>query len=275
MVMVRIPRNWPAGTFHPTAAKRGTDKFAWLPGWQGTSAQPIQRAPIRAYTRRITSVPLSGGQVQGQIPAASATGSATSPSTFQILATVAIPAGATSVTWSVTLAGTVSSADANNFAVRVQGGATLAQSVNAGAAGTYAQTPIAVTGPVTLQLETWSSAPTAGSVYSGTAAAANGSLTLSDGPQGLGTIWYPVQCTASTTTGLTAAGDNSVCNIYLGPAVNPTTLVGTVYNGNGTAALAIPDMTPGQFLVFQWSGANPGDQAAANVIGTMDALGTG
>jgi hypothetical protein len=169
---VRFPRNWPAGTFHPPAAKRTSGKLAWMPGWHGTSARPIQRTPIRAYTRRISSVPLSGGQVQATVPA-------------------------------------------------------------------------------------------------------GGALTLSTGPQGLGNVWYPVQVNASTTTGLTAAGDNSVCNIYLGPAVNPTTLVGTIYNGNGTAALAIPDMTPGQFLVMQWAGANPGDQAAANVIGTMDALSTG
>jgi hypothetical protein len=170
--MVRLPRNWPAGTYHPVAAKRGPGKLAWMPGWRGTSVQPITATPIRSYTRRISSVPLSGGQVQATVPG-------------------------------------------------------------------------------------------------------SGAITLEVGPQGLGNVWYPVQVNASTTTGLTAAGDNSVCNIYLGPAVNPTTLVGTIYNGNGTAALAIPDMTPGQFLVMAWSGANPGDQAAANVIGTMDALSTG
>jgi hypothetical protein len=170
--VVRFPRNWPAGTFHPPAAKRGTNKLAWMPGWRGTSARPIQRTNVGRYTTRLSSIPLSGGQVLGIVPA-------------------------------------------------------------------------------------------------------SGNITLSDGPQGLGVVWYPVQVNASTTTGLTTAGDNSVCNIYLGPAVNPTTLVGTIYNGNGTAALAIPDMTPGQFLVMVWSGANPGDQAAANVIGTMDALTTG
>jgi hypothetical protein len=170
--MVRFPRNWPAGTFHPPAAKRGTNKLMWVPGWRGTSARPITRTSVGRYTTRLSSIPLSGGQVLGIVPA-------------------------------------------------------------------------------------------------------SGAITLSDGPQGLGVVWYPVQVNASTTTGLTTAGDNSVCNIYLGPAVNPTTLVGTIYNGNGTAALAIPDMTPGQFLVMVWSGANPGDQAAANVIGTMDALTTG
>jgi hypothetical protein len=96
-----------------------------------------------------------------------------------------------------------------------------------------------------------------------------GLLTLSIGPQGLGTVWYPVQVTLSTTTGPL---DTSTALVYLGPLVTPATLVATLYSGNGTAALAIPPMTPGQFLVVAWSGAHPGDTAAVNVIGTMDAL---
>ena len=96
-------------------------------------------------------------------------------------------------------------------------------------------------------------------------------LTLQVGPQGLGTVWYPVQVTLSTTTG---ALDTSLANIYLGPLITPATLVGTGL-GNGTYALAIPSMTPGQFLVIVWTGAHNGDTAAANVIGTMDALTTG
>ena len=46
----------------------------------------------------------------------------------------------------------------------------------------------------------------------------------------------------------------------------------TVYSGNGTAALAIPPMSPGQFLAVSWTGATVGDTVAVNVIGTMDAL---
>jgi hypothetical protein len=100
----------------------------------------------------------------------------------------------------------------------------------------------------------------------------SGNLTLQVGPQGLGTIWYPVQVTLSTTTG---ALDTSTALVYLGPLTEPTTLVGTVYSGNGTVALAIPDMTPGQTIIVKWSGAKSGDTAAANIIGTMDALTTG
>jgi hypothetical protein len=101
---------------------------------------------------------------------------------------------------------------------------------------------------------------------------ASGAITLSVGPQGLGTVWYPVQVTLSTTTG---ALDTSTAQVYLGSGNVPNTLVGQVFSGNGTVALAIPDMTPGQSLVVQWAGAHPGDTAAFNIIGTMDALSTG
>lgn len=100
----------------------------------------------------------------------------------------------------------------------------------------------------------------------------SGNLTLQVGPQGLGTVWYPVQVTLSTTTG---ALDTSTALVYLGPLVTPATLVGTVYSGNGTVALAIPSMSPGQTLIIAWTGGKNGDTAAANIIGTMDALTTG
>jgi hypothetical protein len=99
---------------------------------------------------------------------------------------------------------------------------------------------------------------------------AGGTLKLQVGPQGLGNVWYPIQVTTSTTTG---ALDTSTANVYLGPLVTPNTLVGTIYSGNGTVALAIPDMTPGQSLIVEWTDGTPGDQASFNIIGTMDALG--
>ena len=99
-----------------------------------------------------------------------------------------------------------------------------------------------------------------------------GALTLSVGPQGLGTVWYPAQATLSTSTG---ALDTATALVYLGPLASPSTLVATVYTGNGTVALAIPDMSPGQTLIVAWAGATTGDTAAVNIIGTMDALTTG
>ena len=100
----------------------------------------------------------------------------------------------------------------------------------------------------------------------------SGTLSLQAGPQGLGTVWYPAQATLSTSTG---ALDTSTALVYLGPLTTPATLVGTVYTGNGTVALAIPTMSPGQTLIVTWTGAHSGDTAAFNIIGTMDALTTG
>jgi hypothetical protein len=125
--------------------------------------------------------------------------------------------------------------------------------------------------PITAYTGKLSGVPLSGGQALG-AVPANGILTLQVGPQGLGTVWYPVQVTLSTTTG---ALDTSTALVYLGPLTNPNSLVGTVYSGNGTVALAIPDMTPGQTLIVAWSGAHPGDQAAFNIIGTMDALTSG
>jgi hypothetical protein len=55
----------------------------------------------------------------------------------------------------------------------------------------------------------------------------------------------------------------------------PNVLVAQIYTGNGVAALAIPSMTPGQYIIAVWTGGHTGDIAAINVIGTMDALHAG
>jgi hypothetical protein len=93
---------------------------------------------------------------------------------------------------------------------------------------------------------------------------------ISVGPQGLGNVWYPAQAVIGTTSGI---NDNSVCNAYLGVAGVPTTLVGTAYpGGSGTIALAVPPLSPGEYLIFEWTGGNPGDVASVNVLGTMDTI---
>lgn len=97
-----------------------------------------------------------------------------------------------------------------------------------------------------------------------------GQVTL--GPVGVGTVWYPAQATISTTTGPL---DTSTFNLYLGPAGVPITLVGTLFPGGaGTIALAIPPMSPGQYLIGIWTGGHAGDLASLNVIGVMDAVTT-
>ncbi len=101
------------------------------------------------------------------------------------------------------------------------------------------------------------------------ATAAGTSLTLQVGPQGAGTVWYPTQITVSTSIG---QFDSAVATIYLGPSATPATQVGIVASGNGVAALAIPNMTPGQTILVTWTGATVGSVLAFNIIGTMDAL---
>lgn len=101
---------------------------------------------------------------------------------------------------------------------------------------------------------------------------ASTNLTLSVGPQGIGTVWYPASATISTTTGPL---DTSTCKVYLGVQGVPGALLATVFTGNGTVAIAVPPMSPGQVLIFAWTGGHVGDIAAANVVGTQDALTTG
>lgn len=95
-------------------------------------------------------------------------------------------------------------------------------------------------------------------------------LLLTVGPTGIGNVWYPTQVTVSTTTGIL---DGSTFSLYLGPAGVPITLVGTLFpGGGGTLALALPPLTPGQYLIGVWTNGHAGDLASMNVLGTMDAL---
>jgi len=100
----------------------------------------------------------------------------------------------------------------------------------------------------------------------------SGTVTLQVGPQGLGTVWYPVQATIGTTTGPL---DTATALAYVGPLVAPTTLVATVFTGNGTIGNVPAQMAPGQTFIVTWTGATPGDTVALNISGTMDALSTG
>jgi hypothetical protein len=271
--MPRIPRKW-AASFHPQAVRRGSP-MAYRPGYQGSGMLPMRRVPIQAYTQKAASVPLTGGQNQGVIPGfPSGSGSALAPAALTALLNVTVPAsGQFTVGWTVTLSGTVSSADANNFVLLLNSSTVLAFSVNAGAGGTYPQAPVTHVfnaGDVVTIANVANA--TAGSTYAAVITGSSGPLTLTAGPQGLGTVWYPAQVTLSTTTG---SLDTSTALVYLGSQGVPITLVGTVFTGNGTVALAIPSMSPGQVLIVTWVNGHAGDTAAFNIVGTMDALTTG
>jgi hypothetical protein len=250
---------------------------AWSPGklrW-GPAAQPIGRLPVQLYQRRVSAVPLTGGQGQSVVAGwATVTGSATGPGAFSTLATTAvIPPGVYTAAWSVMLGAGAAGAEINNFRLVLGAGPTfLVESVNAGAAGTYPQAPFTFSVPAggsTLLLTVGPTNGTSGVVYTGTITG-QGSATVSVGPQGLGNAWYPASMTVSTTSGVL---DTSTCNVYLGPAGFPVTLLGTIYPGGfGTAGFALPSLTPGQYLIAQWTGAKAGDVAAVNVVGTMDSV---
>lgn len=115
------------------------------------------------------------------------------------------------------------------------------------------------------------SVPLVGGQAQGKISAA-GAATLSVGPSGFGNVWYPASVTIQTTSGV---NDTSTCEIYLGPANTPVgnLLQATLFPGGlGTASLAIPSMTPGQYIIGVWSGGKSGDVATINVTGTMDSV---
>jgi hypothetical protein len=98
---------------------------------------------------------------------------------------------------------------------------------------------------------------------------ANGSLTLSLGPAGMGTIWYPASVAVATSLG---TADTSTCDIYIGPANTPVAIQGIIPSGNGVLAVAIPAMTPGLYIIAVWTGGKAGTNCYLNVTGVMTAL---
>jgi hypothetical protein len=99
---------------------------------------------------------------------------------------------------------------------------------------------------------------------------ASGTLTLSVGPAGAGTVWYPASAVISTSVGLF---DTAQCNIYVGPLNTPVSLQGSAFTGGGAVvSLAIPAMSPGLFVIAVWTGGTSGATASMNVTGTQTVL---
>jgi hypothetical protein len=270
----RIPRSW-AQYFHPQAARGNGNQLVYRPGYQGSGMQPIERIPIARYSSKASGIPLTGGQAQGVISGfPGASGSLPAPAAFTSLVEIMIPvAGVYVVNWTVSLAGTLSAGDAANFLL-FHNNTVPGVSTNPDTAGSFPQAPVTITAQAgdTLAIAVSADNGTAGSVYGATIGSLSQALTLTAGPQGLATVWYPAQVTLSTTTG---ALDTSTALVYLGSQGVPITLVGSVFSGNGTVALAIPSMSPGQVLIVTWTNGHAGDTAAFNIVGTMDALSTG
>lgn len=101
---------------------------------------------------------------------------------------------------------------------------------------------------------------------------ASGAATVTVGPQGLGTVWYPQNAAIMTTTG---ANDASTCQLYVGPLSALQLINGTSYAGGGDSiGLGVPPLTPGYFIVAVWAGGHTGDTASLAVYGAQDTLTT-
>ena len=123
--------------------------------------------------------------------------------------------------------------------------------------------------PLRLYTQPVTNVPLVGGQAQGEISAA-GTATLSVGPAGAGNVWYPASVTILTTTGV---NDFSTCSIYLGPAGVPVTLQATIFpGGTGTASLAIPSMTPSQYILAVWAGGHSGDVCTMNVTGVMTSV---
>lgn len=104
----------------------------------------------------------------------------------------------------------------------------------------------------------------------GAAIVAGGTATVTVGPQGVGTKWYPQNAAISTTTG---ANDTSTCTLFLAPASQPQLIIGQSYAGGGdSVGLGVPPLVAGYFIIAVWKGAHNGDLATLAVYGTQDAL---
>lgn len=96
-----------------------------------------------------------------------------------------------------------------------------------------------------------------------------GGATVTVGPQGYGTRWYPAQISIATQGG---AADPSTCAFYLN-VVGPGGFLGQSYAGGGDQpAFAVPEMQPGDLLFAVWAGSTPGFWTQVAVTGSMDVL---
>jgi hypothetical protein len=103
-----------------------------------------------------------------------------------------------------------------------------------------------------------------------TTAAADGTATISVGPQGIGTSWYPQSAAIATATGPI---DNSYVRFYRDTISQATLLYGHAFHGGGdTAGLDGVRRTPGDLIIAVWTGAQPGDLCTLTVKGEMDVL---
>ena len=98
-----------------------------------------------------------------------------------------------------------------------------------------------------------------------------GTATVTVGPQGYGTRWYPNQVSVATQTG---PNDVSTVAFYLN-LVGPGGFIGQSYAGGGDQpGFALPELQPGDLFYAVWAGGHPGDWCQLTLTGPMDFLTT-
>lgn len=96
-----------------------------------------------------------------------------------------------------------------------------------------------------------------------------GAATVTLGPQGYGTRWYPNQIAVATASG---PADISTATFYIN-VIGPGGFLGQSYAAGGDQpGFALPEMQPGDLLITVWAAANPGDWCQVKLTGPMDFL---
>lgn len=138
------------------------------------------------------------------------------------------------------------------------------------AAGQRFSKPVRI--PVALPVEAFTRVRRAqimGNGISGGVISGAGTATVTVGPQGYGTRWYPNQVALATQSG---AADASTATGYLN-VVGPGGFLFQSYAGGGDQpGIAVPEMQPGDLIYVVWTGGHAGDWCQVQVIGPMDVL---
>jgi hypothetical protein len=262
--MVRVPLSY---------LRAGITRHAMALQAASPQVRRIPSTPVHAYDQLVTvDLGNDGVAPTGYFSGYSTTtGSVTSPTAFDfILFANNVPPGTYTIPWSVSLSGTLSSADTNNFQLVVSG-TTFVASVNPDTAGTYPQTPVTAT--VTAANPTIGirsiGAGTSGAVYGATLTSSAAALTTFVGPSGLGVSWGLDQCYVSTSVGQL---DTSHAIVYVGPTITSQNAVtGSVQGGSSQFGLGGLGLSNGWFVWCTWTGGTPGAQAYLRVTGSKTA----
>jgi len=196
-------------------------------------------------------------------------GTVTGPAAFQVIAT-AVPvavAGTYTVTWSLSLAGTLGGNDAFNMRL-VKNGSVFIAGSDLGGAGTHQEPPVTLTlaaGDV-LTVTAGPNNATAGAVYSATIDTIPGNGTAQAGPSFPRESWDVAVASVSASSNAKEA----VCKIYAGPqAAQAWFADGTTWGstGDSTSNFSAP-VYLGSSVFAVWTGGDPGATATLVVTGT-------